>query len=141
MEPQLRLSCNYSSNYFVLLKICTHLKTITKAYFLTRKYQTRTNIQMSNYSQIICLSVSDISDRASPKPIFFSAINQSPLLYIRLNCKGFLWGYFLNLFICYLYQIRNVSCKKGNERLHNRLAAKDQIYMAQICLQSNFYVQ
>ena len=135
------MSCNYFSNYFVLLKVYTHLKTINKAYLITRKYQTCTNIQMSKYSRIICLSVSDISDRASPKPIFFSAINQSALLYIRLNCKGFHWGHFLNLCICYLYQIRNVFCKNGNERLHNRLAAKDQIYMAQICLQSNFYVQ
>ena len=95
---------------------------------------------MFNYSRIICLSVSDISDTATPKPIFFSANNQSPLLYIRLNCKGNHFRNFLILCNCYLYQIRNLCCTNKKEHLHNRLAAEDQIYIAQICLKSNFYV-
>ena len=82
---------------------------------------------MFNNSRIICLSVSDISDTASPKPIFFSVNNQSPLLYIRLNGKGIHFRNFLILCNCYLYQIRNLCCTNENEHLHNRLAAEDQI--------------
>ena len=49
---------------------------------------------MLNWSRIIRLSVSDKSDTASPKPIFFSANNQSSLLYVRLKYKLFHFGNF-----------------------------------------------